>query len=241
MALRYKGEFSGFKLAAGIAYGENSEGPVSAVQGDSTPGFQCVGNNRNGADPPVGSVPDTRCNQVGGSISVMHVETGLYGNFAAGMLEDDVIDDDPGFSPAGQRAEDTSYFYAFELGIERKWMPIGATTIFGQYYMNEGGSQDRGFGTVSEACTWNNAADLATPAVRVSSNDILSSEVEMFGAGVVQAIDAAAMNLYVVYRHYEGEVTGSSCGQSHLRTRCPRRCHDRRHHPVLTFFTAWQF
>jgi hypothetical protein len=34
----------------------------------------------------------------------------------------------------------------------------------------------------------------------------------MFGAGVVQAIDAAAMNLYVVYRHYEGEVTGSAVG-----------------------------
>lgn len=212
MALRYKGEFSGFKLAAGIAYGENSEGPVSAVQGDSTPGFQCVGNNRNSANPPDGSVPDTRCNQLGGSVSVMHSESGLYGNFAAGILEDEVIDDDPGFAPPSQRAEDTSWFYAFELGIERKWMPIGATTIFGQYYMNEGGSQDRGFGTVSDACTWNNPADLGNGCRTSVANDILSSEVEMFGAGVVQAIDAAAMNLYVVYRHYEGEVTGTAAG-----------------------------
>ena len=78
----------------------------------------------------------------------MHVESGFYGNFAAGYMKDDAMNTDPGFKPLGKIPDDRSSFYAFELGIEKKWHELGKTTIFGQYYRNEGGSQDRTVTTV---------------------------------------------------------------------------------------------
>ena len=50
----------------------------------------------------------------------MHVESGIYGNFAAGYMLDDAINTDPGFT-VGANPDDRSDFYAFEVGVERKW------------------------------------------------------------------------------------------------------------------------
>ena len=168
--LRYKGEFGDFKLAAGIAYGETSDGNVGET------GFQCsLGNRPN---------KDADCDQLGGSLSVMHAPTGIYVNFAAGMFEDNLIATDPGFN--GGAVDDRSTFYAGEVGIEQKWNALGKTTVFGQYYKNEGGSQDRGFN---------------------GAGDIVDSELTAWGGGIIQGIDAAAMHVYVTYRHYEADVT----------------------------------
>ena len=145
----------------------------------------------------------------------MHTESGIYGNFAAGLMHDNAIETDTGYKGSGgtlsPAPEPDSYFYAFEVGIERKWMPLGTTTFFGQYYRNEGGSQDRSVGIVEGGCTWNdpnNTNNGNTGGVCVdNTGDIASSEITSYGAGVVQAIDAAAMSVYLTYRHYEGEVT----------------------------------
>jgi hypothetical protein len=139
----------------------------------------------------------------------MHEDTGLYGNFAGGYLEDEAINTDPGFK-GFSNPDDTSYFYAFEAGIERKWMSLGKTTIFGQYYINHGGSQDRTVGEVSSSCDWTNTSNYSSSTCNAFSlGDILSSEVESYGAGIVQGIDAAAMHLYLTYRRFEGEVKGN--------------------------------
>src|SRR5690606_30242785 len=81
VGLRYKGEFAGLKVAAGIAYGETSQPPVGTM------GFECVADRTNGGNP-AGNGKDADCNQLGGSVSVMHVASGLYANFAAGYMED---------------------------------------------------------------------------------------------------------------------------------------------------------
>lgn len=179
IGLRYSGEISGFKIGAGIAYGENSD--ASTVN----PGFQCTGNNS--------PTSDTDCEQLGGSVSVMHVESGLYVNFGAGYMKDNVISNDGGI-PAGIRAaglvDDRYTFYAGEVGIEKKFNDLGKTTIFGQYYKYNGGTVDRAFNA----------------PVGVDG-DVVTSEIESFGFGVVQGIDAAAMHLYLTYRHYTGDVT----------------------------------
>ena len=93
-----------------------------------------------------------------------------------------------------------------KLGIEKKWHELGKTTIFGQYYRNEGGSQDRTVITVPNGFAWNDAETKATPAGTFSNGDIQSSTLESFGLGVIQGIDKAAMHVYVVYRHYEGDI-----------------------------------
>ena len=76
-----------------------AKGPSTPYNSDPAPGVQCLGNNLNGAIYGSAGRPDTRCSQFGGSISVMHLESGLYGNFAAGYMKDDAINTDPGFLP----------------------------------------------------------------------------------------------------------------------------------------------
>ena len=36
--------------------------------------------------------------------------------------------------------DDEDAFWAIEAGIEKKWFPLGKTTIYGQYYDYDGGS-----------------------------------------------------------------------------------------------------
>ena len=222
VGLRYnEDEFHGYKIAAGIAYGENTGGPLDAYNSDSAPPIQCLGNEFNGAASGPGGIPDTNCSQLGGSISVMHLESGIYGNFAAGYMQDDAINTDPGFLPASAVPDDRSNFYAFEVGIEKKWHELGKTTIFGQYYRNEGGSQDRTVTTVEPGCPWNDPTNTpggggsaGNACNGVESGDLQSSTLQSFGLGVIQGIDKAAMHVYVVYRHYEGDLftTGDANG-----------------------------
>ena len=132
------------------------------------------------------------CQQVGGSLSVMHEETGVYFNLAGGRLTDDNIANDPGVPAATRPFIDNEHdFYAGEVGIERKWMALGKTTLFAQYFKNEGGTLDRGFSATGAPGT----------------GDIVASTLESYGIGVVQGIDAAAMHLYLTYRHYEADIT----------------------------------
>ncbi|MBX9684786.1 MAG: porin [Hyphomicrobium sp.] len=181
---RYANEFAGFKVAAGIAYGENTD-----ANGGAT-GFECQAQN-GAVGAPDPRETDASCNQIGGSISVMHIESGLYANFAAGRLEDDLIDIPlPG-------ADNVSEFYAFEAGIERKFIDLGKTTFFGQYYVNNGGANARRDFDGSSFSTVN---------VSNGDRDILGSNLESFGFGVIQELSAASMNLYLTYRHTEVDV-----------------------------------
>ncbi len=173
VGVKYKGEMGGFKLAAGIAYGqeENDNGiDLDEIQ---------MANCRAADDDQ-----DTDCEQVGGSVSIMHDATGLYTNFSAGWRKDNTIIDAFDGGPAA--ADDESTFWAIEAGIQQKFFPIGKTTLFGQYYDLDGGS--------------NNNRDFELGAVDAN---IAGSALEMYGGGIVQKIDAAEMLLYVYYRHYE--------------------------------------
>ncbi|HRN88610.1 hypothetical protein [Hyphomicrobium sp.] len=175
MGLRYKGEFGGFKLAAGIAYGESSESA-------GTVGFECTSNV-----PLAATGHDARCNQLGGSASVMHVASGLYANFAAGYMEDEQIRFNPRF--AGQNIDDRQEFWALEAGIQQKWFPLGKTTLFGQYYDHTGGASDQAFG---------------------DGGRLLRSNLDIYSLGIMQDIDAAAMKLYAIYRHVEADATSTT-------------------------------
>jgi predicted porin len=183
MALRYKADFAGFKLAAGIAYGkETTEGGDAQGQ---------IGNCNQSSSPNTRTTPPNQgvdCEQYGGSLSVMHTETGLYVNFAAG----ESIDDNAAllFNDTG---DDESTFYSIEGGIERKFVELGKTTIFGQYYDADTGSTGRAFISATDG--------LASGA----NARIAGADLQMWGGGIVQGIDAAAMSLYLYYRHVEAD------------------------------------
>ncbi len=108
----------------------------------------------------------------------MHQPTGLY--LYGGYGEQTIDSLAPGL-------DDTSTTYILQPGIERKWHPIGKTTIFGEYrHDNPGASQ-----------TYN-----AVPALVTNS---FGADLDFYAAGVVQNIEAAAMDIYVIYRHAEGD------------------------------------
>lgn len=57
--------------------------------------------------------------QVIGSASIMHVPTGLFATFSAGERE--------------YETDVTGSFWFAQGGIEKKWLPYGTTTIYGEY------------------------------------------------------------------------------------------------------------
>jgi len=175
MALRYKGELSGFKISAGIGYFE---------QADLTDNSKTVGS--------FSAAGKQSFTQQGGSISVLHSTTGLFVNFGAGEKNDRIA---PQTALGQAGADDDQYFWAVQAGIEKKFFPLGKTTIYGEYYDYQGGGNSRQ--TIV-------ANDALNPGA--GSANIWSSEVEVLGAGIAQGFDAAALTLYLSYRHVEGDV-----------------------------------
>jgi len=96
VALRYAGEFGSLRVAAAVAYEDDEE--AGTLDG-TTETFN-------------------------GSVSVMHVPTGLNVTFAAGERD---------FADAG----DDGQFYYVKVGIKQKWFASGATAIAVEYYHGE--------------------------------------------------------------------------------------------------------
>lgn len=179
VGLRYAGEFNGFKLAGGIAYTEDNDFS-SAV-------------NRRGAGAT---------SEVGLSGSLMHLESGLYVSGAWGTLHDAGLDD-----LYGRNVDENTSFYTVQAGLERKFFPIGKTTIFGEYFQ-----LDRGAGFVASGSTASilNAASLGTGLSEVSN-----SQIRGWGVGVNQNLNQA-IDIYLSYRHVDLSVaTTNASGTAH--------------------------
>lgn len=194
-ALRYSGEHNNFKIEAGIGYGENTDGPDSSALGRDTP-FSCSTVENQPAATGVLPGGDADCNQLGGSISIAHVPTGVFVNFGAGTFTDERIDEAGNFANADGRVDDDSSFYHVQTGVEQKWNAFGKTTVYGEYLDSDGGANARR--TIVAGDVLNDLGDSAS---------IWKSEIEMFGAGIAQGIDAAAMTMYLGYRHFEADLT----------------------------------
>lgn len=116
--------------------------------------------------------------QISGSISAMHVPTGIYGAFAAGQVEED--GDDAG-----------DYWYA-QLGLEKRFLPYGSTTIYGEY------------------AQYNDFAVGEDVDGLVGGAIVDASEATLWGFGVNQKIDSAAMDIYaqVSFWEFDAGITG---------------------------------
>lgn len=158
IAGRYSGEVAGFKLAFGVGYTEMSS--------EGTSNFVAVQTGK-----------DSSFFQVGGY--AQHLATGLFIHGAYGN------EDNNGTVLASGFIEPNSEHYYVKAGIRQKWLPFGATVVYGDYaiYLDQLGP-----------------AALAAGAT--------SSELERFGGGIAQEIDAAAMTLYLKYQHYQADVDG---------------------------------
>jgi hypothetical protein len=178
-ALRYAGEFSGFRFAAAVAYARNVSGVNDT--NDLAPNGLPGGNLALGTDT----------SRWQGSASILHVATGLFLSGAyvnesydgSADFERKCITVDTGVCTAfGGNRGDVTMWYLLG-GIAKNWTGLGNTVLYGEYANVEDGAA--GF---------------------VVNGEILrSSNAEMWGLGIVQNIDAAAMELYLSYRQYSAD------------------------------------
>jgi predicted porin len=160
VALRYAGEFGGFRVAAGIGYINNSTGLTEVTK-----------------DHAVGPEP----NQIKGSASVLHVASGLFLTGAHVHSDTEI---------AGR--PDIRLWY-LQGGVSKNWTGLGNTVLYGEW-----ARVDDGINCGAGACG----------AFGGNAGDIINdSRATMWGIGVVQHIDAAAMELFLSYKRFSAEVT----------------------------------
>lgn len=184
-ALRYSGEAAGFKYTAGIGYGVVLDDQTQSV----CPAVLTVGGE------------DVRCKNLGGSLSIIHEATGLFANVGAGKKWDDLLDSTDRF--AGTGADDEQTFWAIQAGIEQKFNAFGKTTLYGEYYSYEGGANARRTVDGPDG----GVADALNPFAAGGDGAIWASSLDMWGAGIAQGFDNAALIVYLSYRHYEADLT----------------------------------
>jgi hypothetical protein len=127
----------------------------------------------------VTSKPDFHCRWGGAASTIMHNPTGLflYGGWGTITTTTDHV------FPAGTVLTPTSNMFFLQPGIERKWISLGKTNIFGEYRRDDSGS---------------------------AAGRTISANVDTWQAGAIQKIDNADMTLYVVYQNSSGDVLGNA-------------------------------
>jgi hypothetical protein len=230
-ALRYAAEFSGVRVAAGIgvqdwtdgnAFSSRFPGGFTGSQGDrgcADLDFAKSGLGRNNDS-------DVDCNTVGMSGSIMHVPTGLYIHAAYGKLEDEnrknlfarqtakfsvPTNNNNNNAPVQltsgpiANADDEDEHWYVQGGIERNFFGIGNSAFYGEYFHGDTGAGLNG-GNVRLVALGDPLNPAGVGSLGVDAF-IASSEVDVWGFGLVQTIDAAAMDLYIGFRNYSGDVT----------------------------------
>ena len=110
VALRFKKEWNSIRIAAAIAYVWD-------------------GTQDGSATTKTGLIQDafSSFEQVGGSVSIQHVPTGIYAAFAAAQRDYDESE-----AAMGGLSNSMSFWYV-QAGIEKKWLPYGSTTLYGDF------------------------------------------------------------------------------------------------------------
>lgn len=176
IAAFYNGDWGNFKVSAAYAFTWLENSPLTA----------------NG---------DTNLNQVGAT--VMHKPSGLgiYGTYIA---ED-----------GGKNLPDTNSWYLKPFIRGATWTPLGATVLYGEY-----GEYNDMFGGTGDVCgafaglTGTNVnTSCGASTVDADGNvtfangvEIRGSEVQRWGLGVVQEIDAAAMHVFARWQHQDADI-----------------------------------
>ena len=201
----YKGDFIRYDspvfygFTASAAWGENDSVDVAlrfqkeldSVRIAAGAGYLWVG------DDTTVSLYPSETKIASGSISVLHVPTGLFGNIAAGRIE---ISRD---AAAGPVNPDDGSMWMAQAGLEKRFTAYGATTLYGEY----GRYNDMLLGYAGFA------GDGGLPA-SVAAGDIAGTEVSRWGVGAVQQFDAASMEMYAVFNHFDAEIRTAQTGNA---------------------------
>jgi hypothetical protein len=185
VAGRYAGEWHGFRVAAGLGY---------RWYDDREPDVLVVG-------PPGRRLDDTHRQHWLTSVSLMHIATGLFVSGAwtqymyEGLNPHEIFDLNP-----NRNRPDTNLWWV-DAGIEKNWFGIGTTTFYGEY-----GRVDDGITGLVALPGGTGQFVLSGLGPLGARGVVADSEMTWWGVGAVQKIDAAAMDLYLAYRHYSADV-----------------------------------
>jgi hypothetical protein len=185
VAARYSGEYNGFKLAAAAAYSDYS-------------GNFWFGNGQQYSAVvglPIAANDDGKWMkyfQVGAYIE--HVPTGLWAYGAYGHLQTDGLTNPSAAlatitgtavlnasAAGGLAVPDGDTWYA-KAGLRERWHPLGHTVLYGEFARYDDSVTDQFI------------------------NNGYSATTQLWGLGVVQEIDAAAMSLWLSYRHLDAQL-----------------------------------
>ena len=131
---------------------------------------------------------EKKVEQLAGSLSIRHMPTGLFFTGAAGWR--DTTD-----SAIGGDYE--SRFFYLSGGIAKNFTGLGDTVFYGEYSEWKGVGQDVDTVTAGPAGTF-------IPARAILSGDTLTH----WGVGIVQHVDAAAMEFWLAYKNYSLDAPG---------------------------------
>jgi hypothetical protein len=210
VALRYAGEFGGFRIAGGIGYQEDTE--FNGPSQDAATGGACTNTNVFSMSATTGAQTQTtnfgRCDaktsDIKGSLSLLHVPTGLFVTGAGGKRELSGRAT-PG-DPTSRYAGPDLTFWHLSAGISQNFFGIGRTVLFGEYTNAKGGLEQAAF----LGATQNTVTTAYTPAYNPNTafTGATSSEMSQWGLGITQHIDAASMELFATYKSYSLDATG---------------------------------
>ncbi len=168
--------FGGFSVSA--SWGEDDMWDVAARYAGEHHGFKfsvaAAYNELQGPNLATAIAPaNVEYFQIGAYAQHVHSGLWLYGAYGHNEYEGLTGDAD---------------VYYIKGGLRRRWHPLGHTVLYGEYEQ-----ADSSGALVSRTCA----------ACTGGDNDATSSEFKMWGVGLVQEIDAAAMSMWLSYRHME--------------------------------------
>src|SRR5215475_12407764 len=200
--LRYANEFQGFRLAGTVGY--------ERITDVATPGV---------VDPAavnyVGNKPDITV--WGFALSAMHVPTGLFvqGHYNHADYGNNIVGAVSGYWGQASTNAKPADQWLIQAGISKNWFGYGNTSVYGEY----GVADDWGAAFTNNGATI--GRNFATPANTTgftAVNGVTSTEMKVWGLGIVQNFSAAATDLYIGYRHFDADITctaadagGSTC------------------------------
>ena len=234
VAIRYKKEWNSIRLVAGIGYlwdtdETETDLPTSAERSSTNANSTLVSqSSRLGLtsiiDCPEPGLGQATCvderqdfEQVKGSLSMMHVPTGLYA-YGAYVHQNNGVSTVAGPLQAntftapvtGANAPSSDMWY-IQAGIKRRLLApsLGATTLYGEFQQfNDFGVRIDGCAVTAFDCKFDGEGDSPiADAIKNGVSEIVDSSAEIWGVGIVQDIDVAAMKLYAAYRHYDFDAT----------------------------------
>jgi predicted porin len=181
--------FAGFSVSA--SWGEDDMWDVAARYAGEHAGFKIAvaaaynetsdqDYNNLQAAGILPAVPDADYFQVG--VYVQHVQSGLFGLYNFGTLDVDLT------SLGIAAATDSIDTHYVKAGVRTKLNALGATVFYGEYLNGQDG------------------LNIAGIPIAALSGAGLSSELEVWGLGIVQEVDAAAMSVWLKYRNLSLEL-----------------------------------